>query len=216
MRPKTLMIVGCLAALSAPAFAQELPVVVVVESSARQVSAGQVREGLREVGLTPLSMASPQAASVRDTLTVAVDGDGRAATVHLRTPRGVEVRFLRAREARAPLRTWLAAPIAALVRANRAVRNVPQEVADPWENVAPRTARPHRSVPSVEVLDPWSSQHPASASTGAINVEVLDPWRDAPRANTPAPPVERVDSPAVVDPWSSETGDGLTRPRPAS
>lgn len=184
------------------------PIVVVVESGARTVTADLVRDGLRAAGVPNLALGDENSHNVRETLTVVVRPDGRAATVQFQTADRLEVRFLQA-DPRSLDGRWLIAPLAGLVRATRAVRRVERrEVLDPWR-------RTTTTLMATEVVDPWAGQ-PASARLASARTsriqqsDVLDPWSN--EEERPIVTVEITRPTDIVDPWSRERGERLSSP----
>ncbi len=216
-----------LAMAGAVAHAQA-PVVVVVESGSRQVAPDAVRAALSEAGIRVVTLLDRDAQQVEATLSIAVQRDGRSATVQLRTPGRVELRFLRAGR-RAPLASWLAAPVVAMLRAHRSQpAEEPTRVINPWggPSATPQTSPPSEGPPppsgssfvNVEVLDPWppSTSRPASpgATTAGLVSEVLDPWSATRRTDA----ATRAHNVEVLDPWrapTTERAEVLTAPRPS-
>ena len=194
------------------AMAQNDAVVVIVESANDGIRADAIRRALRQAGVSAMSLTDERAAAVSDVLTVAVSANGRTATVQFRTRRRLEVRFLRTQRPDARGR-WLTAPLAGLVRATRAAgARTNAEVLDPWSSEP-------REVSITEVVDPWAGQPPARMIATALarvpSTDVLDPWRNQAPTRRPArstrPSTGQSD---IIDPWSTERGESLDRPRP--
>ena len=192
--------------------AQAAPVVVIVESANDSIRADGVRRALREAGVEALSLTDERASQVPEVLTVVIRADGRSATAQLRTPERLEVRFLRTQRPDARGR-WLAAPLAGLIRAARAVRTrANAEVLDPW-STEPRVME------VTEVVDPWAGHPPPQMIATALArvpaaSDVLDPWRDQPARRVRATPPSASSRDDIVDPWASERGERLDRPQP--
>lgn len=210
------------------------PVVVVVESNARQIAPEAVRAALAEAGVRVVSLLDPGADRVERTLNIAVRRDGRAATVQLRGRHALEVRTLRAGR-RAPLTAWLVEPILALLRAHRAAPDA--DVLDPWggspaarpPSPPPERTPAERPLVAAEVLDPWNApgSQPTPGGAPALAVahvagEVLDPWSGVESAEAAeADDGARTDDGPIVeilDPWRAariERAEALAAPHPS-
>ncbi len=203
---------------TAPLAWAQAPVLVVVESQAPQVRAEDIRTALRDAGIQVRSLLDPAAERATEVLSIAIRRDGRVAKVLLRRDGDVEVRVLR-RDRHATVEGWIARPVAALIRAQRALH---PRIVDPWGRNTERPIAPSDGLLLArEVIDPWPIDDVRTTCAAAIQLlrEVVDPWAQSAQD---APSSERVELTAlveIVDPWRDRTcaecAAGLGAPSPA-
>ena len=152
--------------LTSSASAQIDSVIVVVATRVPDISGDTIREGLRAEGL---DVRTPdQAGDCTDTVVVLIDRDGRRATVFTRTPTGVDVQVLHARQ-NVRRGAWLAQPLARIVLESRANWR-PRDLHNPWHRAlrGDFIARVNDGI-----VDPWAMMIVA----GRIDTPAIaDPW----------------------------------------
>ncbi len=184
---------------------ERAPVVVVVESEDGVLPARALRLAIARAGVPAYSLSDDAAPTAEGTLTVAVPADGPIRmrftdpTGHTRT-REITQRRSAAQLARIAVRL--------VIESRRDREPGSREVIDPWRDSPPRHQDGQAPV-LVEVLDPWSGDHPNRLLPYS---EVLDPWAAAPSSDDDAPAVSVV-AREVIDPWADETGRRLDSPR---
>ena len=121
---RTVVVAALATLVAAPAALAEpgAAVVVVVESLDRAAEPAAIRAALEAEGIPTLSLLDEGAGDADETVTIAIPADGRSARVRLRVGDAVSERVLQRRQGAPADGAWIASPLAALVRAERASR----------------------------------------------------------------------------------------------